>query len=738
MTMTNDTNFPILLNLVQNQEDPVKNDLSLTLTLPKASGYKGKYYLSVYRTDTLYYVGTTVPRTTKTDVDPDLFDFDDDDDNNMGELFRSMMEAEQSKQAAHEDESQRLVRVRRNKLLATVPSDCIWMPGEYFVLVMKLSSWMQRIDFVLDDNLIAWPTGQHFFLLGSSNFLLTHKLTIDDPQWLQLSTYPGAVELRRRYLKSEVLKELNAERELHNLRKVNDLQGQWGNLILVTNQVPDYRIVDIISVQLTGKGINWCNAASLYNAASNTPYEELSVLDSLGSDNLCLYNISTLMGTGGKIITAKLEEKLRDGTCNIILVASEAELQQLFEVAPSMQDFFLSDSRIEMHDASCFEMMQMMRQLIFDEGLSLTPQATKLLQQTLVRAYEQGYIRRWTKRDLHRFVLQHISAPFLERMLQRQELGLQVIGLVEDTDIDTSRLLHAGQSEDEMLRRLNQMVGLHSVKQSITTMTHRMRFYAERRRLGLHTTDEAPHHAIFVGSPGTGKTTVARLLGKIYHSLGMLSKGDVVCVDRARIVGRYIGETEENMKQILSEARGNVLFVDEAYALYSGDSSNDFGRCAMTCLLPVLAQKNPDMLVIFAGYEKEMDALMSMNPGMLGRFPYKFRFDDYNADELMQIALMQLQRDEYTLSPEAEERLNKVIRETVARRTRNFANARWVEQLVQNGLLPAMADRLAASQLPLTRESYQRIELQDVEAAYEQFSPLRQQLTRSVSIGFCA
>lgn len=205
----------------------------------------------------------------------------------------------------------------------------------------------------------------------------------------------------------------------------------------------------------------------------------------------------------------------------------------------------------------------------------------------------------------------------------------------------------------------------------------------------------------------------------------MLSKGEVICVDRSRIVGRFIGDTEDNVKNLLREAQGNVLFIDEAYSLYSSEGTNDYGRRAVESLLTSLSEKNPDMLVIFAGYKEEMDRLMTMNPGLHDRFPYKFHFADYTAAQLMQIAEHIFQQDQYLLAKDARDELQLSIEKALQHRSSHFGNARWVEQFVRNGIIPALADRLAdtKSQRPLVREDYQRVLVSDVKAAYELFAP---------------
>ena len=189
------------------------------------------------------------------------------------------------------------------------------------------------------------------------------------------------------------------------------------------------------------------------------------------------------------------------------------------------------------------------------------------------------------------------------------------------------------------------------------------------------------------------------------------------------------------MKAILDEARGNVLFIDEAYTLYDGASDRkDFGARVIDSLLTVLSQPDPDMLVIFAGYLKEMDAMLNTNPGLMGRFPYKYQFKDYNAEQLFIIASRLLQHDDYRLSPEAEAQLRESIAKAYAQRDTNFSNARWVEQFVGNGIIPAMASRLVQT----GSDDYQTIEAVDIRQAYDRFNPKAIALKPRQKVGFSA
>jgi hypothetical protein len=182
-----------------------------------------------------------------------------------------------------------------------------------------------------------------------------------------------------------------------------------------------------------------------------------------------------------------------------------------------------------------------------------------------------------------------------------------------------------------------------------------------------------------------------------------------------------------------------VLFIDEAYTLHDGSNDRrDFGARVIDSLLTVLSQPDPDMLIVFAGYEKEMDAMLSTNPGLCGRFPYKYRFKDYTAEQLMEIACKVLQRDEYVLTDEARKELMADIQLTLAQHTRNFGNARWVEQFIRNGIIPALADRISEQGIDDSPEAYQTVVAADIQEAYGKFNPRTIELHPRRQIGFSA
>ena len=286
---------------------------------------------------------------------------------------------------------------------------------------------------------------------------------------------------------------------------------------------------------------------------------------------------------------------------------------------------------------------------------------------------------------------------------------------------------------DEAMSDLRAMVGLEKLKDEMEKIFTHVRFNQLRESFDLPSNSNCAHHMLFYGNPGTGKTTVAKHIGKIFHAMGLLTDGDVIVTDRSKLVGRYLGETETNMKELLEEAEGKVLFIDEAYSLFVNDSErSDFGHRVIESLLPKMAEENPNMLIIMAGYEDELNQMVKINPGLQGRFAHRLHFGDYSADELMRIALLVLEQDQYELEESARHYLYDTISEAIAHKSRLFSNARWVGQYVRNGILPAMAERVMKS-AKADAQTCQLILRADIEKAWPDFAPKE---NKNVPIGF--
>ena len=265
---------------------------------------------------------------------------------------------------------------------------------------------------------------------------------------------------------------------------------------------------------------------------------------------------------------------------------------------------------------------------------------------------------------------------------------------------------------EDLQAELDGYIGLKAVKEEVRSLINLVTVYQLREKNGLPNTDLSLH-MVFSGNPGTGKTTIARLMARIYHSLGILSKGQLVEVDRSGLVAGYVGQTAIKTRKIIEKAMGGVLFIDEAYAL-NGGSENDFGQEAIDTILKAMEDNRDDLVVIVAGYDGLMDDFILSNPGLESRFNRFLHFEDYSTDEMMQIFEMQCRKGCYTLEGQAAEMVRDFIREENDGGI-SFGNARGVRNLFEQ-IVVQQANRLAKLET-VTREDLMKITPADVRMA---------------------
>jgi Holliday junction resolvasome RuvABC ATP-dependent DNA helicase subunit len=267
---------------------------------------------------------------------------------------------------------------------------------------------------------------------------------------------------------------------------------------------------------------------------------------------------------------------------------------------------------------------------------------------------------------------------------------------------------------EELLAKLDRLVGLANVKEEIRSLVNVARVREMRRKEGLKV-PPASYHMVFVGPPGTGKTTIARLIGSIFHSLGLLSKGHLVEVDRAELVAGYVGQTAIKTDAVVRQAMGGVLFIDEAYSLAPEGADQDFGREAIETLLKLMEDNRGDLVVIAAGYSDRMHSFLESNPGLRSRFSKVIEFPDYSADELDTIFARLAADEGYTLGAGADEAMKTLLKSHCDCRTENFGNARLVRNLFEDALT-AQANRLSAIKPDPTREQLCTLLAEDIPA----------------------
>jgi stage V sporulation protein K len=237
----------------------------------------------------------------------------------------------------------------------------------------------------------------------------------------------------------------------------------------------------------------------------------------------------------------------------------------------------------------------------------------------------------------------------------------------------------------EIEQELGALVGMEEMKRMIKEIYAWIFVNKKREEMGLKARKQALH-MMFKGNPGTGKTTVARLIGKLFLKMNVLSKGHLIEAERADLVGEYIGHTAQKTRDLIKKAHGGILFIDEAYSLGRG-GEKDFGKEAIDTLVKHMEDKQHEFILILAGYSREMDYFLTLNPGLHSRFPLVIDFPDYNIEQLMEIASRMLVEREYSLSHEAEKKLkDHLIWVKAVLSPNSFSNGRYVRNIIEKSI----------------------------------------------------
>ena len=278
--------------------------------------------------------------------------------------------------------------------------------------------------------------------------------------------------------------------------------------------------------------------------------------------------------------------------------------------------------------------------------------------------------------------------------LQEQTAGGEKLkeGDAEKTDTEEKK-----PDFDELMAQLDSLVGLDDVKKDIKNLMNLVKVRRLRKENGLPIPPMSLH-MVFMGNPGTGKTTVARIISGLYAAIGVLEKGQLIEVDRSGLVAGYVGQTALKTQEVIKSALGGVLFIDEAYSLASG-GENDFGREAIETILKAMEDHRDELIVVVAGYNGPMEKFINSNPGLQSRFNKYFYFPDYNGEQLLYIFKGQCKKNGYALTEEAEAEAKAMFEELYENRGENFGNGRDVRNVFEDTVV-RQSNRVAALDAP--------------------------------------
>ena len=294
----------------------------------------------------------------------------------------------------------------------------------------------------------------------------------------------------------------------------------------------------------------------------------------------------------------------------------------------------------------------------------------------------------------------------LDEILQKENQDLNQNEAKNDSVVVSSPI------EGDPIEELNSLIGLESVKEEVTSLANFIQIQKQRESQGLKTASVS-YHVVFTGNPGTGKTTVARILASIYKNLGIVKKGHLVETDRSGLIAEYVGQTPMKTNAVIDSALGGVLFIDEAYALLDGKGG--YGDEAIATLLKRMEDDRDNLVVIVAGYTNEMKTFIDANPGLQSRFTRYINFPDYTSEELYKIFMRSINKYAYKLDPDAEKYIINNLDTTVKQKSRNFGNARYVRNLFEK-TITNQANRLGG-QKGLSLEQLSQITLEDIKEA---------------------
>ena len=426
---------------------------------------------------------------------------------------------------------------------------------------------------------------------------------------------------------------------------------------------------------------------------------------------------------GGEAIDTLLKRLEDDRGKFICIVAGYTDqMHNFIDTNPGLKSRFTQT--IHFDDYNPDELSEIFLKLASDKKFTIDEET----QQAIHRVFEQLYLRR-DKNFGNAREARRIFDETVERQSQRLVEQMNQPGVsVSDNEADgfsfedmyrlTVADLPMTQSEaarplDDVLKELDEFIGMRSVKNAIRRLAVQSMFLKQRAAMGAGKVQQLSMNFILTGNPGTGKTTIARKMGEVLQSMDILPTNRVLECSRVDLVGKYMGETPKIVNSMCDKAMGGILFIDEAYTL--SDQNDQYGKEAIDTLMKRMEDDRGKFVVIAAGYQNEMEEFMQTNPGLASRFSHKLHIDDYNEDELLDIFRLMAKKEQYTLLPAAESKAYEVICRMVAGKDASFGNARDVRNLLDRTIQHVSMRVSAMPSEQVTRETYQLIQPEDIE-----------------------
>lgn len=363
------------------------------------------------------------------------------------------------------------------------------------------------------------------------------------------------------------------------------------------------------------------------------------------------------------------------GNFIVVLAGYIAEMKNLLKLNPGLKSRI--NIEIEFSNYSDDELLTIAKKIAGENYYTLSEEAEKSFMHKIdIQKVDDNFANARTVRNIIESAIREKAYRTGDMRLSKEDMSL-----LEPIDFGDN-LKYELVDIDSIMEQLNNLTGLKEVKEIINKVINFIKLSKKREEMGVKSTPLSLN-MIFTGSPGTGKTTVARLVSQILKSIGILKKGHLVEVTREDLVGKYIGQTGPKTLEKIKEAYGGVLFMDEAYSLCQ-NSESDFGKEALATIIKEMEDNRDKLVIIMAGYTNEMNQLVNLNPGLKSRIGYFIEFSDYKPQELFEIFINFCKSENYTISNEAEDKIKYVFDNIYNNRDRNFGNGRAVRQIFEN------------------------------------------------------